>query len=411
MEVKAGYKMSEIGVIPTDWQLKTIGEFSIVGSGGTPNRNIKSYWEGTIPWITTSQIDFNTIREADQFISEEGLNNSSAKLFKPGTLLVAMYGQGKTRGKIAMLDIKATTNQACAAISITDNTILNHYVFYNLVSRYEQIRGLSNTGNQENLNSSLIKGLLIPLPPTLTEQRAIATALSDVDRLLSAYDQLIAKKKAIKQGAMQELLTGKRRLEGFEGEWEEKKLGDVVNLNKGSINPGSFSEETFHHYSIPAFDENGEPKLEFGHEIGSQKFLVPDNAILVSKLNPRIPRVWKPELDRNGRSICSTEFLIYTPKDSVSRSFLFHLCQSPGFIYQMELGATGTTGSHQRMSPYESLKIEVEVPTNIDEQESIAQILTDMDAEIAALVQQRDKYKVVKQGMMQELLTGKTRLI
>jgi len=163
--MKAGYKQTEVGVIQCDWEVKELGSFSTVSSGGTPNRGVASYWKGNIPWITTSQIDFNTIVDANEFITEEGLNNSAAKIYKAGTLLMAMYGQGKTRGKVAILGIDATTNQTCGAVLLTKE-VLREYIFCNLSSRYDEIRNLSNTGNQENLSGSLIKKVLIPLPPT-----------------------------------------------------------------------------------------------------------------------------------------------------------------------------------------------------------------------------------------------------
>jgi len=111
-----GYKQTEIGIIPEDWEVKALGEIAEVGSGGTPNRSNLSYWNGNIPWITTSEIDFSEITQGDEFITALGLANSSAKKYPKNTLLMAMYGQGKTRGKIAILGIEATINQACAAI-------------------------------------------------------------------------------------------------------------------------------------------------------------------------------------------------------------------------------------------------------------------------------------------------------
>lgn len=131
MELRAGYKRTEVGVIPEDWEVKRIDELAFVGSGGTPSRKNSAYWDGSTPWITTSQIDFGIINSAEQFISTLGLQNSAAKLLPKGTLLLALYGQGKTRGKAAMLGLDAATNQACASISVSGNTskeFLLHYL-------------------------------------------------------------------------------------------------------------------------------------------------------------------------------------------------------------------------------------------------------------------------------------------
>ena len=205
------FQQTDVGMIPDDWQLTRIGDVASVSAGGTPSRTVARYWKGGVPWITTSQVDFNIVTQADQFISEDGLKNSPAKLLPPGTLLMALYGQGKTRGKVATLGISATTNQACAAISLGGD-VSRDFVFRYLISQYDFIRNLSNTGNQENLNGVIVKSIPLPLPPTVAEQTAIAAVLSDMDEELTALELRRAKTRALKQGMMQELLTGRTRL-------------------------------------------------------------------------------------------------------------------------------------------------------------------------------------------------------
>ena len=134
--LRAGYKQTEVGVTPEDWDVKRIGDIASVGSGGTPRREVATYWGGTIPWITTSQVDFGAITEADQFITDEGLQNCAAKLLPSGTLLMALYGQGKTRGKVGVLAMQAATNQACASISLREG-VSQEFVLHFLTSRYE----------------------------------------------------------------------------------------------------------------------------------------------------------------------------------------------------------------------------------------------------------------------------------
>lgn len=185
------------------WGVKLLGDTAKISSGGTPNRAEPDCWGGSIPWVTTSLIDFNRINDAEEFITTEGLNSSSAKLFPAGTLLMAMYGQGKTRGKVALLGIEATTNQACAAIMLNSNVDAN-FAFQNLASRYEEIRKLSNEGGQENLSAGLIKE--IPLAyPCLAEQQRIVDCLSSLDELIAAQNQKIETLKTHKKGLMQQL--------------------------------------------------------------------------------------------------------------------------------------------------------------------------------------------------------------
>ncbi|MFU8773392.1 MAG: restriction endonuclease subunit S, partial [Anaerolineales bacterium] len=195
-----------------EWEVKVLKDIARISSGGTPNRAEPAYWGGSVPWITTSLIDFNKIDSAEEFITTEGLNNSSAKLFPAQTLLMAMYGQGKTRGKVALLGIDATTNQACAAVMFNDEVNTN-FAFQNLASRYDEIRKLSNEGGQENLSAGLIKS--IPLAhPCLSEQQKIADCLFSVDDLITAQAQKIVELKSHKKGLMQQLFPSSKEIEG-----------------------------------------------------------------------------------------------------------------------------------------------------------------------------------------------------
>ena len=297
----------------------------------------------------------------------------------------------------------------CTNVCGTIKLHIDHpaFVAY-ILGRFAPAHVTRHLGNPKLMND-VMKRIVIPLPPTTAEQNAIAEALGDADVLIESLERLIAKKRDIKQGAMQELLTGRRRLPGFTGKWETKLLGDVALMTRLNVIPASWPSQMFVHFSLPAYDAGKEPVVEPGSAIGSNKFRVPQGAVLVSKLNPRIPRVWAP-IDIPEDSIASTEFLVLTPRDGVSRLFLFIICASPRFCEQMELAATGTTGSHQRISPSGALNLNVFMPIDADEQTAIASILSDMDAEISALEAKLAKAQAIKQGMMQELLTGRIRL-
>lgn len=146
-----------------NWRLTSLGEIAKVTSGGTPSRKEPSYWSGDVPWISTSLIDFNVIASAEEYITADGVENSSAKVFPTGTLLMAMFGQGVTRGKVAVLGIDAAFNQACVGITPSKEVDAG-YLYQFLAHNYEAIRQLSNSGSQENLNAGLIKGIQVPLP-------------------------------------------------------------------------------------------------------------------------------------------------------------------------------------------------------------------------------------------------------
>jgi len=187
-----------------DWESSSLGRVFETTSGGTPSRSEASYWDGGIPWITTSLVDFGVITEAEEFISEDGLNNSSAKLLPKGTVLIAMYGQGKTRGQVALLGVEATTNQACAAVLPKDG-IDPYFVFLNLAGQYEEFRKLSNSGGQENLSQGLIREFPFAYPLNEEEQKRIADCLTSLDDLITATTQELDALKAHKKGLMQQI--------------------------------------------------------------------------------------------------------------------------------------------------------------------------------------------------------------
>lgn len=186
------------------WVDSTLGAISKITSGGTPSRSKPNFWNGDIPWITTSLIDSNLIHNANEYITKSGLKESSAKIFPKNTILMAMYGQGKTRGKVAILGIDAATNQACAAI-IPNKKINSIFIFQNLTARYDEIRKLSNTGGQENLSAGLIEEIPIRYTNIEEEQQKIADCLSSLDDLITAHNQKLEALKVHKKGLMQGL--------------------------------------------------------------------------------------------------------------------------------------------------------------------------------------------------------------
>jgi type I restriction enzyme S subunit len=385
--IPAGYKQTEVGVIPEDWSVKRISELATVGSGGTPSRENAAYWNGDIPWITTSQINFNTITEADQFISEVGLKNSAAKLLPAGTLLMALYGQGKTRGKVGVLGFEAATNQACASISPTGD-ISPEFLLHYLASRYEAIRNSSNTGSQENLNGQIVKDTPVVFPPIL-EQRAIAAALSDVDAMLAKLGQFIAKKRDLKQAAMQQLLTGQARLPGFGGAWEVKRLGDVCPLQRGF----DLLTTRLRQGRYPVVYSNG--VLNYHHE-----FMVKGPGVVTGR-SGTIGNVHYVEKDfwPHNTSLWVTNFKGNSPR------FIFYMLASLG------LERFGTGSGVPTLNRNDVHAHKVRIPVASDEQTVIASVISDMDAEIATLEARRDKTRALKLGMMQELLTGRIRLV
>jgi type I restriction enzyme M protein len=178
--------------INPEWPMAELGELCEINSGGTPKREVDAYWNGDIPWITTSLIDFNVIDRAEEFITSEGLENSSAWIVPKGTVVMAMFGQGVTRGRVATLGIDAAMNQACAAFTIRDHRITSAYLYHALEAEYEKLRELSEArgGNQSNLSGAVLKQYAIPLPPHAA-QREIVAEIEGEQRLVEGNRQLI----------------------------------------------------------------------------------------------------------------------------------------------------------------------------------------------------------------------------
>ncbi|WP_339813952.1 restriction endonuclease subunit S, partial [Zunongwangia profunda] len=226
--------------IPEDWKLKKIGDLATVTAGGTPSTKNKNYWGGEIPWMNSGEINLKRIKNVEGRITDEGLKNSSTKLIPIKSILMALAGQGKTRGKVAINEIKLCTNQSLAAIFNLKN-INTEFLFQNLDSRYNEIRKMSTGDNgRGGLNLKIIKNIKVPLPP-LPEQQKIADILSTVDEKIAVIDQQITATEELKKGLMQRLLTKGIGHTEFKDSplgkipksWEVKKISEIADFRNG----------------------------------------------------------------------------------------------------------------------------------------------------------------------------------
>ena len=206
-----GYKSSDLGEIPKDWEVQKIGTFTDCTAGGTPSTSISSYWGGSNPWMSSGELHLKRVFDVAGRITDLGLANSSTKYIPAESVLIGLAGQGKTRGTVAISKVALCTNQSVAAIFPSSN-YHSEYLYYNLDSRYEELRDLSTgDGGRGGLNLTIIRNLALPLPD-VEEQTAIATILSDMDEDIQSLEARLAKTRDLKQGMMQQLLTGKIRL-------------------------------------------------------------------------------------------------------------------------------------------------------------------------------------------------------
>lgn len=193
------------------WRVEPIGKLFETATGGTPARSRPEFWGGEIPWVTTSIVDFNVIKSTREYITSTALSNSSAKVFPKRTVLMALYGQGKTRGKVAILGVEAATNQACVAIFPSDQ-VDPRFVFLSLSGRYAEIRANSNSGGQENLSQTLVRDLPFAYPNEPAEQHRITECLIALDDRIAAQARRLETLNQHKRGLMQQLFPSPEAL-------------------------------------------------------------------------------------------------------------------------------------------------------------------------------------------------------
>jgi type I restriction enzyme S subunit len=262
---------------------------------------------------------------------------------------------------------------------------------------------VGSTGSMPKLSGSAVSDMPVPLPP-VAECEMVVEVLSDAERFIESLERLIAKKRRIKLGAMQELLPGKRRLPEFEGEWEYRCLRDVLSLRRDRIDPSRAPSEfcvELEHL------ESGTGRLLGTGRAGpsaSQKSVFDESNVLFGKLRAYLKKYWLP--DRAG--VCSTEIWILAPiAEHLERRYLFQIIQTDAFIE----AASTAYGTHMPRSDWSIVGgLEYALPA-VDEQRAVASVLSDMDAEIAALEARLSKARQLKRGMMQQLLTGRIRLV
>lgn len=207
---RVALKETEIGPVPEDWEISTLGNISKISSGGTPSRTEPSYWNGEIPWIRTGEINYSIIEKTEEKITQAGLENSPARIVPKGTLLMAMYGEGITRGRVGITGIDASINQAVAAIFPLEK-MLTPFLYYYLEFSYEKNRLLGHGAHQRNLSATIIKTIFIPIPSVKT-QHQIIEILTTIDQKLAAEQSRKEALDTLFTSLLHDLMTAKIRV-------------------------------------------------------------------------------------------------------------------------------------------------------------------------------------------------------
>ena len=414
MNIPQGYKRTELGIIPEDWEVVNLGSVAKVngriGFRGYTVADLVGAGQGAYTiggkHISNMRLDLS---EAE-YISWQKYYESPEIMVKSGDIVLAQRG---TLGKSAFIanDIgPATINPSLVLINRIKCS--NSYLAYWLQSEniVNHICSINSQTSIPMITQAQIEQIPVALPKDVAEQRAIAEALSDVDGLFAVFDKKIAKKRLLKQGAMQQLLTGKKRLPGFTDEWETIRIGDWATMNSGGT-PTS---------SVPEYYNGHIPFLSISDITEAGKYINKTEKTITEKgLNNSSARMFPAgtimyamyaSLGKcsiaNIELSCSQAILGITPKCRINPEYLYYYLS---FIEE-DVKDMGQTGTQSNLSKQIVQGFMVKLPSDIKEQQAIATILSDMDKEIADLEAQRDKYRLLKSGMMQKLLTGQIRL-
>lgn len=445
-KVKPGYKETEVGKIPEDWEVKKLAEISSL--------------KGRIGWQGLNQSEF-TMNDDDPFLIT-GMNFKEGKIrwnevyhvsderysiakdiqLEKNDILMTKDG---TIGKILFVDYipypyKATLNSHLLLFRPKQRSYFEKYLYFQLQTRWFHyyIENYKSGTTFFGISQHSVSKIPIPLPPTLAEQERIATALSDTDSYIEKLEKLIEKKKYIKTGAMQELLTGKKRLPGFgkgkgtketpvgviPEDWEVKKLGEVVDFTiKWSLTGGPFgsnlksSDYCSQGVRIIQLQNIGDGKFLDSYKIYTSELKADEllscciypNEIIISKMGDPVARACLIPSNSSRYLMCSDGIRLVVDKLKFSTKYVLYTINFDIFRNIANLASIGST--RKRIGLKELRFLPLPVPPTLAEQEKIATVLSDMDSEIEKLEVKLEKYKDIKQGMMQKLLTGAVRLV
>ena len=412
-EVPVGYKRTEVGVIPEEWMVRPLGSCLRYAPGYGINAAAVPYDDRLPTYLRITDISDDCRFRPSPRVS---VRNSNVPTFflREGDLVFARTGASV--GKSYRYDKKdgpLVFAGFLIRMSPDPEKLEPAFLAYCVQSgRYwEWVATMSIRSGQPGINGQEYAMFHIPLPP-IPEQRAIAEALSDVDELLAALGALIAKKRAVKQAAMQQLLTGKSRLLGFSGTWEMKRIGDISDVDPENLPSGTNPDFTFNYISLEQVDAGrllGYSEERFRTAPSRARRVLRYGDVLMSTVRPGLMAhlLYREQIPN---AVCSTGFAVLRAKIHLSDpGFLFsHLL---GHIVNKQIEKTLAGSNYPAINGRDVRLLEIPCPPQIQEQRAIAAVLSDMDAEIAALERRRDKTRVVKQGMMQQLLTGRVRLI
>lgn len=399
-----GYKDSPLGIIPKEWEVKRLGDIAELSSGTTPLRAKSIFYKnGLIPWVKTTDLNNGLLTNTEELISKEALEQTSLKLLQKDTVLVAMYGGFNQIGRTAILGIPATINQALSALVCKENTKAK-YVLEWLNFRVNDWKKLAASSRKDpNITRNDVAKFPIIIPP-ICEQGAISAVLQLWDTAIEKQSELIEKLKLRKRALMQQLLTGKKRLPGFSGEWKEVKLGDIFD-ERNETNRDD----------LPLLSITGDKGVIYQSESDKRDISNDDKSkykrICPNDIGYNTMRMWQGRSAlSNIEGIVSPAYTIVTPHKNVDVRFMAMLIQQPRVVYDFWTHSQGLVSDTLNCKYPDFCQVKVRIPSK-EEQTAIADLLYEFDKEINLANEKLANLQSQKRGLMQQLLTGKKRII
>lgn len=417
-----GYKKTEIGAVPTEWDVLPFGDVFRTLSNNTLSRNQLNYDSGSIKNIHYGDVlilfpeVLDCSRDDIPYVNNDV--SVSGQTLQDGDIIISDTAEDETVGKAVEVSNRGNTNIVAGLHTIPcrvkNGKFATGWLGYFINSHYyhDQLIPYIHGTKVSSIARESLADTYIVVPP-YKEQEKIVTSLSDVGGMISESEKLIEKYQAMKQGCLQHMFPRKgqtepeMRLPGFSGAWEQRKLGDECNQLTTVINPQNEPNRLFAEYSMPAYDLNKNPDYVLGSTMNSARKVVDRPSLLINKLNVRKQRIWCIE-DPEKNSVCSAEF-IPVCSESIDLRFLSYVVSGNAFTSYLEDCSSGSSNSQKRVTPDTIMNAEICIPSRA-EQQKIGAYFKDLDHLIALHQRKCEKYKMIKQGMMEDLLTGKVRL-
>jgi len=407
-KIAEGYKQTEVGVIPSDWEVKLLSDISDVKTGPFGSLlHEKDYVVDGTPIITVEHLgEQGVMHENLPMVSDFDRKRLKAYALKIGDIVFSRVGSVDRNSLIEENENGWLFSGRLLRIRVTNDNVSTRYLSYHFhqETTKQRVRSVAVGQTMASLNTQILKCIEVAFPPTKAEQTAIATALNDADALITELEKLIAKKRNIKQGAMQELLKSKKG-------WEVRTLGDIAEIKDGTHQTPKYFDSGIPFYSVENVTADDFINTKYisqkEHDFLTKNWKIEKGDILMTRIGS-IGDCRYVNWDVNASFYVSLALL--KVKKQFSAKFICQYSKYSFFKREIEINSL-LFAYPKKINLGQISKVKLVIPKSIEEQTSIAQILSDMDAEIEALEKKLEKYKMIKEGVMQELLTGKTRLV